>query len=173
MTVAEFRIPNSNQSIQVFDRKSMFDCILANITDRHTAFEVIKSVEENANKLLNEGKWVGIPFMGNIRIPTYKQFELSKEQQNTFKAIREYSDRSKYILARKEIRKSNVAQAKLDTYYNYVVSIEQYKRKLEFKELCKKYGKPLAKGYLFCTSTFAPILNDDEIKELTEQWQRN
>ena len=67
--------------VKVVRKQDIVKCIDSNIVDRETALALIEQCEIDAIKFLRQGRWTGIPFLGNLRVSKVSQLQKSKEQQ--------------------------------------------------------------------------------------------
>ena len=84
-----FKFPNGGFDVKICRRKDIIDCIDENIIDKDVALAVIDKCEFDAANFLQQGRWTGIPFIGNIRIPKSKLLEESPEQQALIQEAKE------------------------------------------------------------------------------------
>ena len=59
----------------MFKKQDILDCIDNNILDKEIALTLIEQLEIDAANFLKEGRWTGIHFIGNIRIPKLRKLE--------------------------------------------------------------------------------------------------
>ena len=76
-----YKFPSGGYEVTVCKKQDILDCIDKNIIDKEVALAIVERCEIDAANFLKEGRWTGIPFIGNIRIPKLKQLEESPEQQ--------------------------------------------------------------------------------------------
>lgn len=135
--------------ITVCRKKDILNCIDDNIIDKEVAFELITQLEKDAAELIKKGKWVGIPYIGNIRENQVMKLEHSEEQQELIKEAKEELTQEDYLLFRRSLRSSNYARVKHERYFNYITSMMANKNKQIYKDLCKHKGETYAKIFLF------------------------
>ena len=70
-----YKFPGGGYDVTVFKKQDVLDCIDKNILDKDVALAFIEQLEVDAANFLKEGRWTGIPFIGNIRIPKLRQLE--------------------------------------------------------------------------------------------------
>ena len=76
-----YKFPSGGYEVTVFKKQDILDCIDNNILDKEIALTLIEQLEIDAANFLKEGRWTGIPFIGNIRVPKLRQLQESPEQQ--------------------------------------------------------------------------------------------
>ena len=59
------RYPKGNE-VRVVRKADILKCIDENIIDKEIALEIVTQCEIDAANYLTNGKWTGIPYMGNI-----------------------------------------------------------------------------------------------------------
>ena len=96
------RFPRGNDVV-VCKKEDILATIDDNILDKELAYALIEELEITADKFLSEGKWVGIPFLGNIRKNKYREKLHSKET----KELIDYGKRWKRLLRSNIDRRSN------------------------------------------------------------------
>lgn len=160
-----YRFPNGGYEVVVCKKQDILDCIDKNITDKEVLLDIIKQCEKDAAEFIKQGRWTGIPFIGNIRIPKSIQIMNSPEQQELIKEARETLDTDQYMMFRKQLNIDISKKVKNERYYNYITSIAINKNRGLFKTLCKKYGEHYAKVHLYVTYHITPIERDITILE--------
>lgn len=144
--------PYGGYEIKVLHKQDVLDCIDNNIIDKEIALEVIKNCEIDATNFLKEGRWAGIPFIGNIRIPKLTQKLISDEVQSALSNAKETMDTHSYLLFKKAIEHEAGQEVDRERRYKYLVSKFVGKNPKYFKYLSKKYG---AKGARIICFTFS------------------
>lgn len=148
MALDTYKFPDG-YDVKVVRKEEILECIAKNITDPEVVMAVIKNCEIDAANYLREGRWAGIPYIGNIRIPKGKQKLKSTETQALIKEAKENLDSHKYILFRKNLGKHIGEQVKANRYFNYVVSKMVTKHTKYFRHLCDVKGELFAKVLLY------------------------
>ena len=125
-------------------------------------------MEIDAANFLKEGRWTGIPFIGNIRIPKRLQLEDTLEKQALIKEAKETLDSNKYILFRTQLGKENSKHVKQERYYRYITSIAiSHNRKL-YKKLCEEKGEYYARIYMYSSYNITSLDNEYVILDNNE-----
>lgn len=148
-----YKFPNNGYEVTVCKKQDIIDCINANIIDKDIAFAIVSNLEKQVAKLIQEGFWTGIPFIGNVRIPKGKQLEQTEEQQALISEAKNTLDRTDYLLFRTRLGKENARKIKSDRYYNYIASISANHNKKLYRKLLNE------KGESYCTVYFNSIYN--------------
>lgn len=155
-----YKFPNSDHTVTVFKKQDILKCIDDNIIDKDVALALVERCEIDATNFLKEGRWTGIPFIGNIRIPKTKLLEQTDEQQALIQEARENLDTHKYILFRSQLGKENSKRIKQERYYRYITSIAVNKNRKLYKKLCKEKGEYYARIYLY--ASYNIVATDNE-----------
>lgn len=135
--------------IKVVRKQDILDCIDANIIDKEIAYELVKQCEIDATNFLLEGRWAGIPFLGNIRIPRFKQRFNTEEVKEIYQEAKETMDENTFVLFSKGYRKEIARQVKQSRYYNYILSTMVTKNNKVFKAMCNEYGVLWTRLYFY------------------------
>lgn len=155
-----FKFPNDGYEVIVLKRKDVLDCIDENIIDKEIALDIIEQCEMDAANFIKEGRWAGIPFMGNIRIPPIKQLAKDPEQQALIEEAKQKLDKDQYILFRKRLNKENGKKVKQSRYFNYITSIAVSSNRKLYKKLCAEKGENYARIFLYACKHITAIDNE-------------
>ena len=155
-----YKFPGGGYDVTVFKKQDVLDCIDKNILDKDVALAFIEQLEVDAANFLKEGRWTGIPFIGNIRIPKLRQLEESPEQQALIAEAKKNLDADKYILFRTQLGKENSKHIKQERYYRYITSIAVGKNRHLYKKLCDTKGEVYARLYLYATHNITSLDNE-------------
>ena len=112
-----FKFPNGGYGVIVVRKEDILSSIEGNILDKEIALDIIKQLETDAANLLSEGKWVGIPFMGNIRIPVERQILDSEENRELLKEAKELLPTEDFVMFRKKLAGKAYEEAKQERFY--------------------------------------------------------
>lgn len=157
-----FKFPNGGYDVTICRKKDILDCIDNNIVDKEVALAVISHCEFKAASFIKEGRWTGIPFIGNIRVPKLKQLYKTSEQQTLINEAKEKLGKEEYIMFRRKLGKDNAKQIANDRYYRYIVSMAVTKNRDLFKKLCDTKGEVYARLYLYCSNNIVAVENEYE-----------
>lgn len=113
--------------------------------DKELLSIIIDQCNADIVKFLEEERWTGIPFFGNIRIPKRVKKLQSDKVQNLIKDAKQTLTLSKYKEFRKELANDIRNEEKEETHYNYVISKFVKKNAKFYKYLVEVYGIDLAK----------------------------
>lgn len=143
------RFPPEGYEVTVLRKQDVLKCIDENIIDKEIALDIVRRCEIDATNFLKEGRWAGIPFLGNIRIPKIVQTFMSEETQKLIAEAKENLDENKYLLFRKEFAKDAMKQEDKERYYKYELSKFIGKHIGFFRKHARKHGDKLARVICF------------------------
>lgn len=164
--------PNGYEVV-VLNKHDILQCIDDNVLDKDIALAVVEQCELDAAEFISQGRWTGLPYIGNVCIPKTRQLSRSEEQVELVEQAKEVLDKDKYILFRKSLNTDNIKKAKYERYYNYITSIAVNKNRSLFKKLCATKGELYAKFYIYALYNLKPVNyesvnvedNEDEITD--------
>lgn len=146
--------------VVVFKKQDIIDCIDENIIDKEIALAIVEQCELDAANFLREGRWTGIPFIGNIRVPKHRLMEDNADQQAILQEAKECLDANKYVLFRKQLREENVKHIRQERYYKYVTSIAVSRNRKLYKKLCDEKGEYYARIFLYASKNITAVDNE-------------
>lgn len=155
-----FKFPNGGYDVTILRKKDILDCIDQNIVDKEIAIAIVENCEFQAAEFIKEGRWTGIPFIGNIRVPKTKELFQSAEQQALINEAKEQLDREQYIIFRQRLNKENVKQISQNRYYKYITSIAVKRNRKLYKKLCDKKGETYARLFLYASHEVVATNNE-------------
>lgn len=139
----EYRKYGKSNYIKVVRKQDVLKCIDDNIIDKDVALAVITQCEMDAANYLINGKWTGIPYIGNISI---KVGNIAlRENRDILEAARQDMTKHEFILFKKEIVADANNRYKYHKYISYVASKMANANKPLYERLVKKYGFNYAK----------------------------
>lgn len=147
-----FKFPKGYE-VRVLRKKDILACIDNNIIDKDVALAVISQCEVDATNFIKEGRWTGIPYIGNIRIPRGKQILNLPETQELLEEAKNNLDEDKFILFRRRLGEDIRERIKREKYFNYTLSKMVTKNFKLFNRTRDRKGKLFAKIFLFVLNT--------------------
>lgn len=166
--------PYSDIEVVVVEKQDILKTINDNIIDKEIALELIGGLEVKAESLIKEGKWTGIPYFGNIRIPK----GLSEEVQDSYKDARQFAyatmNKASYIAFVKQIALDNSEKIKYCGYFNKVLAIYSKKDRKKFNALCQSKGYHYAACKTVFSNCIRPMkenyeyINEEEVENYDE-----
>lgn len=146
--------------VVVFKKQDIINCIDENIIDKEVALAIVEQCELDAANFLREGRWTGIPFIGNIRVPKHRLMEDNADQQAILQEAKECLDANKYVLFRKQLGEENVKHIRQERYYKYVTSIAVGRNRKLYKKLCDEKGEYYARIFLYASKNITAVDNE-------------
>ena len=153
-----FKFPRGGYDVKVLRKEDVIASINKNILDKEVALAIVKQCEIDATNYIKEGRWAGIPFIGNIRIPKTVQNFMTEETQKILSEAKENLSSDKYVLFRKNYSNEVGKQIKTERYYRYVVSKFAGKNQKFFKLIAAKHGDIYAR--LLCYTLVDNCIED-------------
>lgn len=144
-----YRFPNGGYEVTVCKKQDILDCLDKNITDKEVLLDIIKQLEKDAADFIKKGRWTGIPFIGNIRVPEFTKLRNSEEQRELIAEAKDTLDHDQYIMFRKRLNIDTATKVKKERYYKYILSIAINRNNKTFRTLCKRKGETYARVFLF------------------------
>lgn len=143
------KFPPDGYQVTVLRKQDVLKCIDDNILDKQIALDIVRRCEIDATNFLKEGRWAGIPFLGNIRIPKIVQTFMSEETQKLMAEAKETLDENKYLLFRRQFATDTVKRQDRERYYKYELSKFIGKNLAFFRKASAKTGDRLARVLCF------------------------
>ena len=158
------KFPPEGYQVTVLRKQDVLKCIDDNILDKEIALDIVRRCEIDATNFLKEGRWAGIPFLGNIRIPKIVQTFLSEDTQKLMAEAKETLDENKYLLFRKQFAADAVKSEARERFYKYELSKFIGKNVKLFRHLAAKHGDKLARVICFTLRNMR-VASEDNIYE--------
>lgn len=160
-----FKFPKSNTDVSIVRKADIIACIDDNIIDKDVALAVINQCEIDISRFANDGRWTGIPYIGNIRPNKLAYSTKDKETNELITAARENLPKEKYVLFRRQLGQDTAKRIRDKRYFNYIVAISANKNRKKYMKLIKSKGEPFAKLNAFFTYNIELANSDDLINE--------
>ncbi len=154
------KFPNGGYDVVICRRQDIIDCIEKNITDKEVALAIIDNCEFQAANFIREGRWAGIPFIGNIRVPKTTQIINSNETQALIQEAKENLGKEQYIMFRRQLNKDISNRVSQERYYRYITSMAITKNRQLFRKLCKEKGEIYARLFLYLSHEVVAVNNE-------------
>lgn len=158
------KFPPEGYQVTVLRKQDVLKCIDENIIDKEIALEIVRRCEIDATDFLKQGRWAGIPFLGNIRIPKIVQTFLAEDTQQLMAEAKENLDEHKYLLFRRQFATDAVKREDRERLYKYELSKFVGKNLKFFRKLAAKHGEKLARVKCFTLRNMT-IVTEDNIYE--------
>ena len=157
-----FKFPNG-YDVTVVRKQDIIDCLDANIVDKEVVLAVISQCELDASNFIESGRWTGIPFIGNIRIPKVRQKHQTPEVQELIDHAKNTLDKDKYIVFRHQLNADLQREEKEKRFYRYIVSHFVNNNRKYYNALVKIHGEDRAQ---FICWTLSNLTIGDPIENL-------
>ncbi len=158
------KFPPEGYQVTVLRKQDVLKCIDDNIIDKEIALEIVRRCEIDAANFVKDGRWAGIPFLGNLRIPKIVQTFLSEDTQQLMAEAKENLDEHKYLLFRRQFATDAVKREDRERFYKYELSKFVGKNLKFFRKLVAKHGEKLARVKCFTLRNMT-IVTEDNIYE--------
>lgn len=132
------------KDVVVVRKQDIIDCIYDNITDREVALAIVQQCEVDAISFLRQGRWAGIPFLGNIRANPIKKLEKSKERQELINTAFNTLTKEEYCLFRKELAHDERKRLKANSFYKWRLASAVRNNNELYKKIVKEKGEAYA-----------------------------
>ena len=158
------KFPNGYDVI-VCRRDDIMECIDENIIDKELVLEVINNCELNASKFISEGRWTGIPFLGNIKVPDTQKILNSQETKDIIDYAKQSLPKDKYILFRQELHTDVRETTKEKRFANWKLSLFLSKNKMFYRLMRLRYNSENIAKFVCYTCI--------ELNEVNRAWEIN
>lgn len=155
-----FKFPGKGCDVVVFRKQDILNCIDENITDKEVLDEIISQCEFDAQTFISEGRWTGIPYMGNIRLNPVNKKLHSLETANLIKDAREVLPREEFLLFKSRLTVDTAKHLKAERIYNYVLSQAVIKHRRYYDKTYAKHGQLYARISTYLLSCARPFKHD-------------
>lgn len=138
--------------VTVVEKDDILQTIDDNIVDKEVLTEILSNLESDMYQFLKEGKWIGVPFLGNIRVPKYLQVIRSEEAQELIEEARVNLNPENYRTFRRNFGRYVTTQINNDRFYNYIISINTNRYKNYYKYIKRFYNRYNVRFYIYSAS---------------------
>lgn len=157
-----FKFPNG-YDVQVLRKEDIIELIDDNTIDKDLLLTLVKECESDCANYLREGKWAGIPFFGNIRIPPTTQMFRSENSKAILNEAKEVLDKKEYHDFFVNFATDIGKQVKTERYRNYVISKWAAKNKKLFNRLVENKGIIYAKIIAYTMNNLRCVSSNEQI----------
>ncbi len=156
----QFKIPNDGCEVTVLRKQDILDCINDNIIDKEIALAIIEQCEIDAATCLSQGRWTGLPYIANVRVPAHIQEFHKKVNEELASIAKEELEGKQYVMFRKELAAESAKHAKQERLYRYLVSIAVTANKKLYRKLCDDKGEYYARIFLYACKSITSTDNE-------------
>ena len=133
----KFKFPNGGFEVEVCRKQDIIDSIDDPTVDKDILFAIITQCEADANDFLNEGRWTGIPYLGNMRVPKHRQKFCEINGSEIIDAAKETLDERRYSVFKREFNLNLEADVRQERLYRYMTSCYVTKHKRTYNRFLK------------------------------------
>lgn len=155
------KFPPEGYEVTVLRKQDVLKCIDENIIDKEIALEIVRRCEIDAANFLKEGRWAGIPFLGNLRIPKVVKTFLEEDTQQLMEDAKANLDKDKYLLFRRQFAKDVVKREDRERLYKYELSKFVGKNLKFFRALVDEKGEKFARVISFTLRNMTIVTEDN------------
>ena len=157
----EYRRYPKGKEVRVVRKADILKCIDENIIDKEIALEIVTQCEIDAANYLTNGKWTGIPYMGNI-ISNISGLVI-RQNADLLDAAKEELTEHELLLFRKELVADGNARVKHERYTSYVASKMATRNRDLYNRLVKTKGFSYAKLYMYFYANLTVVGDSNNI----------
>jgi len=139
-----FKFPGGND-VKVVRKQDIIECIDCNIVDKEVALAIIQQCEVDAANFLRQGRWTGIPFLGNIRANQIRKLQNTPEQRELIETAYNTVSKEQYVIFRKELAHDNQKRLKANKFFAFRLASSIKRNKDSYLKVCKERGEAYAR----------------------------
>lgn len=155
------KFTTNGYEVVVLNRADVLKSIDKNILDKDVAMAIIDKCDKDIAQFISEGRWAGIPFIGNLRVPPAKLLEQTIEQQALIEDAKRTLNNKEYIAFRHKLAADNASLVAEKRLFNYLTTIAINMNRRYYKKLCIEQNKEVA-NIVFYFFNFIQISNGQE-----------
>lgn len=161
-------IPNGGTECDLYRLEDILD-LMKEGYDKDLIKMIMVHCEKQIALDLQKGLWVGIPFIGNVRINKVRQALNSKENKEIIDGAKSELNPTEFRKFRIQFSKDVARNISVERFNNYMLSKTRTKHKKIYDKFVKKYGEGIAKIVLQSLTNleYVPANNDLEDEERT------
>lgn len=124
-----FKFPNGGYDVQVCRKDDIIADLNIDSDKKELLTAVVTQCEIDASNFLKEGKWTGIPYLGNMRIPEHKIKFKESGGAELLEAAKETFDEERYKIFKRQLNANIACDIKHERLYRYLTSCYVSKHK--------------------------------------------
>ena len=132
-----FRFPKGGYEVTVCRKKDIIDSIEDDSVDKEVLDALIEQCERDAEAFLQEGRWTGIPYIGNMRVPAHKQKFKEINGKELVATARETMKPEQYAVFKRELNANIAADVAHERLYKYQTSMFVKKHRWQYNKYLK------------------------------------
>lgn len=146
----KFTFPGGYE-VNIVRKQDILDCIEDSIFDKEVAVEIINQLSIDIQRIVEEGGWAGVPFVGSFYVKQGTVIEQGEENQAILNAAKEQMQGAEFVAFRRQLRANNAKHIAEEKLYRYNLSHVVKKNSKAFKHLCKRKSSLAARLITFGT----------------------
>jgi hypothetical protein len=138
-----FKFPNGGYDVTVCRKKEVIDELNLSTEDKEIMLAIVTQCENDAINFLKEGRWTGIPYLGNMKIPDHRIMFKEIGGSEILEDAKKELDAQRYKAFRKDFNASIKISVNRDRLYRYITSCFVTKHKKIYNRFLRsnKVGK--------------------------------
>lgn len=156
-----FKFPNG-YDVEVVRQSDIFEILKDKVTDIDVVIATVQQCEKDVEKFLREGRWTGIPYMGNIRTPKITQRNNTEERKAVIEEARRTMDVKAYNEFRRNLNISDNIEIKRNRLYLTKATISANKNLKRYNWLCKKFKNISFGRFKIYSECLAKVIENTE-----------
>lgn len=142
--------------VNIVRKEDILKTIDENIIDKNVAYELINTLSFDIAKNITNGKWTGIPYIGNIRPNMLKK--IRDANKDIIADAKEVLTKEDYVVFKQQLNRFTAEQIKAERISRYKASMFASKNKWLYKQFAKHSEEyAICKCYfLSCCNTTSP-----------------
>lgn len=117
-----FKFPNGGYEVEVCRKSDIIADLNIDDDKKDITLAIVTQCESDANIFLKEGRWTGIPYLGNMRIPEYKVRFREAGNVELLETAKETLDEERYKIFRRQLNANIACDIKHERLYRYITS---------------------------------------------------
>lgn len=157
------KVPNSDTYCDLYRLEDILD-LMKEGYDKDLIRMIMTHCEKQIALDLQKGLWVGIPFIGNVRINKIRQALNSKENKEIIDGARSELNPSDFRKFRIQFSQDVARNINIERFNNYILSKTKTNFKKVYSKFFKKYGEDVAKVVLKSFMNLECVSSNDELE---------
>ena len=154
--------PYSKYEVEVYDKTDIISEINQSDIDKDLLVEIIDDLEEDIINFIKDGRWTGIPYLGNIRIPEGIVLNNTPEQKELISDAYNTMTRKEYGMFRYKLAVDNDIRIKSKRLFNYKASMNIRKFPKLYRRICKIHDANFVKIFMYTLSNINECKGDED-----------
>lgn len=117
-----FKFPNGGFPVEICRKNDIIADLNIDSDKKEIVLAIVTQCEADANNVLKNGGWAGIPYLGNMRIPEYKTKFREAGNIELLETAKETLDDERYRIFKRQLNANIACDIKRERFYKYVTS---------------------------------------------------